>query len=101
MAAAICIYCSYSLPKYNDYDSSAPIRDLAGSYPDKPVLCWTYGMDMAGFTRQVERDGTAMVFPSLDDAADALAKLAAYGENLAAAPIHDGDQVQKPRRMGM
>ena len=28
-------------------------------------------MDIAGFTRQVERDGTAMVFPSLDDAAGA------------------------------
>lgn len=78
--AVICIYCSYSLPKYDAYDSSAHIRDLAGRYPDKPVLCWTYGLDIAGFTRRVERDGTAMVFPSLDDAAGALAKLAAYGE---------------------
>ncbi len=78
--AVICIYCSYTLPKYDAYDSSTHIRDLAGRYPDKPVLCWTYGLDIAGFTRQVERDGTAMVFPSLDDAAGALAKLAAYGE---------------------
>jgi acetyltransferase len=78
--AVICIYCSYTLPKYDAYDSSTHIRDLADRYPDKPVLCWTYGMDIAGFTRQVERDGTAMVFPSLDDAAGALAKLADYGE---------------------
>jgi acetyltransferase len=78
--AVICIYCSYTLPKYDAYDSSIHIRDLADRYPDKPVLCWSYGMDIAGFTRQVERDGTAMVFPSLDDAAGALAKLAAYGE---------------------
>jgi len=89
--AVICIYCSYTLPKYDAYDSSAHIRDLAARYPDKPVLCWSYGMDIAGFTRQVERDGTAMVFPSLDDAAGALAKLAAYGEyrDRGAAPVAD------------
>lgn len=78
--AVICIYCSYTLPKYEAYDSSVHIRDIARAYPGKPVLCWTYGMDIAGFTRKVEQDGAAMVFPSLDDAAGTLAKLAAYGE---------------------
>lgn len=84
--AVVCIYCSYTLPKYEAYDSSSHIRDMARAHPDKPVLCWTYGMDIAGFTRKVEQDGTAMVFPSLDDAADALAKLATYGEYRAQRP---------------
>lgn len=35
-------------------------------------------MDIAGFTRQVERDGTAMVFPSLDDAAGARGEAACH-----------------------
>ncbi len=77
--AVLCIYCSYSLPKYDAFDSSSHIRKLAGKYPEKPVLCWTYGMDIAGFTEKVEGDGTAMVFPSLEDAAGALAKLVQYG----------------------
>ena len=76
--AVLCIYCSYTLPKYDALDCSSHIRDLAKRFPEKPILCWTYGMDIAGFTRHVEKDGTAMVFPSLDDATGALAKLVEY-----------------------
>jgi acetyltransferase len=77
--AVLCIYCSYTLPKYDAFDASPHIAKLAGKYPEKPVLCWTYGMDIAGFTEKVEGHGTAMVFPSLEDAAGALARLAEYG----------------------
>jgi len=73
--AVLCIYCSYTLPKYSGYDASRYIGKLAAAYPDKPILGWSYGMDIAGFTEHVERDGTAMVFPSLEDATQTLAKL--------------------------
>ena len=73
--AVICIYCSYSLPKYADYDASLYIGKLSTAYPNKPILGWSYGMDIAGFTEQVERDGNAMVFPSLEDATGSLARM--------------------------
>ncbi len=74
----ICIYCSYPRPKYERFDSSAHIAAIAGKHPEKPVLCWSYGLDIEGFTRDIENDGTAMVFPSLDDAAKTFAKMADY-----------------------
>ena len=78
--AVICIYCSYKLPKYADFDASIYIRELAAKYPETPILGWTYGMDITGFTEHVERDGTAMVFPSFEDATQTLAKLVAWDE---------------------
>ncbi|MBN8478286.1 MAG: CoA-binding protein, partial [Burkholderiales bacterium] len=77
--AVLCIYCSYRLPKYALYDSSRHIGPIAARRPDKPVLCWTYGLDIEGFTRKVEAGGPTMVFQSLDDAARTLARLADYG----------------------
>ena len=74
----ICIYCSYPRPKYERFDSSAHIASIAGKHPEKPVLCWSYGLDIEGFTRDIENDGTAMVFPSRDDAAKTFAKMADY-----------------------
>ena len=74
----ICIYCSYPRPKYERFDSSAHIAAIAGKHPEKLVLCWSYGLDIEGFTRDIENDGTAMVFPSLDDAAKTFAKMADY-----------------------
>ena len=79
--SVICIYPSFSLPKYDAYDCSRHIRHLSRAYPDKPVLCWSYGLDVEGFSRSVEADGTSMVFPSLEDAANTLVKLARYGES--------------------
>jgi acetyltransferase len=76
--AVMCIYCSYPLPKYGLYDSSEHIARLADAYRGKPVLCWTYGLDIEGFTRKVEASGAAMVFQSLDDAAQSLARMADY-----------------------
>ncbi len=77
--ALICIYPSFTLPKYEAYDSARHIRDLAGQFPEKPVLCWSYGLDLVGFSREIERERTAMVFPSLVDAARTLRKLLDYG----------------------
>ena len=78
--AVICIYCSYTLPKYEQYDSSLYIADLAEKFPDKPILNWTYGMDIAGFSRRVENKGNTMVFRSLPEAAHTLARMNAYRE---------------------
>lgn len=78
--AVLCIYCSYTLPKYAVYDSSRYIASIASRYPHKPVLCWSYGMDIAGFTRAVEQQGNTMVFRSLEEATGTLAKLVQYRE---------------------
>lgn len=77
--AVLCIYCSYPLPKYARFDSSRYIGEIAARHRDKPVLCWTYGLDIEGFTSKVEAGGPAMVFQSLDHAAETLSKLADYG----------------------
>ncbi|MEX0922449.1 MAG: acetate--CoA ligase family protein [Rhodovibrionaceae bacterium] len=74
--AVLCIYCSYNLPKYQNFDVSQHVSRLAASYPDKPIACWSYGQDIEGITKTVEASGKAMVFPSLDGAAQALAHLA-------------------------
>jgi acyl-CoA synthetase (NDP forming) len=79
--AVICIYCSYTLPKYEAYDCTPHITEIAGKYPDKPIACWSYGIDIAGFTKAIEKDGTAMVFPSLASASSTFAKLIEYREN--------------------
>ncbi|MDP6078850.1 MAG: acetate--CoA ligase family protein [Arenicellales bacterium] len=78
--AVICIYCSYTLPKYEQYDSSLYIADLAEKFPAKPILNWTYGMDIAGFSRRIENRGNTMVFRSLPEAAHTLARMNAYRE---------------------
>lgn len=86
--AVMCIYCSYNLPKYDRYDASGYIRDLSAASPGKPVVCWSYGQDIEGFTRTIEAKRSAIVYPRLDDAARALAILAVQGarQHAAAAP---------------
>lgn len=79
--AVICIYCSYTLPKYDAYDCTSHITDIAGKYLDKPIACWSYGIDIAGFTEAIEKNGTTMVFPSLEAASGTFAKLVQYREN--------------------
>ena len=76
--AVICIYCSYTLPKYDALNSSRYIGEIASHNPEIPILCWTYGLDISGFTRKIEEQGTAMVFPSLESAGTAIAKMADY-----------------------
>lgn len=78
--SVICIYCSYTMPKYAAFDSSRYISDLAARFPEKPVVCWSYGMDIAGFSKEVERHGNTMVFRSLEEATGALSKLSHYRE---------------------
>lgn len=76
--AVICIYCSYTMPKYAAFDSARHIGALAARFPDKPILCWSYGMDIAGFSKAVEKQGNAMVFRSLEEATTTISKLNAY-----------------------
>ena len=78
--SVICIYCSYTMPKYAAFDSSRYIGDLAARFPEKPIVCWSYGMDIAGFSKEVERRGNTMVFRSLEEATGALSKLGRYRE---------------------
>ena len=80
--AVICIYCSYNLPKYGLYDVSPHIARLADERPGKPILGWSYGQDIEGITKAVESSGKAMVFPTLEGAATALAHLADHGERI-------------------
>ncbi len=84
--ALICIYCSYTLPKYAALDSSRHVGEIASRFPEKPVLCWSYGLDISGFSKRIEAGGAAMVFPSLDAAAGAIARMADYGAVRRAAP---------------
>ena len=84
--ALICIYCSYTLPKYAALDSSRHVGEIASRFPEKPVLCWSYGLDIAGFSKRIEDGGSAMVFPSLDAAAATIARMADYGAVRRAAP---------------
>lgn len=78
--AVLCIYCSYNQPKYAAYDASGHIAELSAAYPGKPVLCWSYGLDIEGVTRSVEASRSAMVFPTLDGAARSLARLADWSD---------------------
>jgi len=80
--AVMCIYCSYNLPKYDLYDASSYIRDLSAANRGKPVVCWSYGQDIEGFTRTIEEKRSAIVYPGLDDAAHALAALVRHSENM-------------------
>jgi len=75
-----CIYPSFTLPKHEDYNTSAHIRSMAEKFPQKPILCWSYGLDIVGFTNEIEKDGNVMVFPSLDDAALTVKRLSEYGK---------------------
>lgn len=84
--AVMCIYCSYNLPKYERFDASGYIRDLSARDRSKPVVCWSYGQDIEGFTRTIEAKRSAIVYPRLDDAARALAALAKCTERRLAAP---------------
>lgn len=91
--AVMCIYCSYTLPKYDRFDASGHIRDLSAAHRGKPVVCWSYGQDIEGFTRTIEARRSAMVYPRLDDAARALDVLARHGE-------HARGAVQTPSEAG-
>jgi acyl-CoA synthetase (NDP forming) len=74
--AVICIYCSYNLPKYAEYDASFHIRDISAAHRAKPIACWSYGQDIEGFTRTIEEKRSAVVYPTLDGAARSLALVA-------------------------
>jgi acetyltransferase len=78
--AVLCIYCSYNLPKYAQFDASGHIRDLSAANRGKPIACWSYGQDIEGFTRTIEQKRSAVVFPTLDGAARSLALVARQTE---------------------
>jgi len=76
--AVLCVYASLTLPKYDAYDTSIHITTLAREYPDIPIACWSYGLDVSAMTRRIESERNVVVFPSLGSAAGILAKMADY-----------------------
>ena len=83
--AVLAIYASLSLPKHQAFDVSRHLPALAGKHPRKPILGWSYGLDVQGMTKRLERDGNLMVFPSLEDAARTLRKMHDYARHTAQA----------------
>ncbi|MDY6907445.1 MAG: CoA-binding protein [Chloroflexota bacterium] len=60
-------------------DPAGGIFDLAERY-QKPIVCWLYGSDVGAVARGMERTGKAVVYPTLDRAMRALARLHEYWE---------------------
>ena len=83
--AVLAIYASLSLPKNASFDVSLHLPALAAKHPDKPILGWSYGLDVQGATKRMERDGNLVVFPSLEDGARTLRKMHDYARRTAQA----------------
>ena len=76
--ALICITGSF-LDKEGDFlDTTALIREIAGRYPDKPVVAWTYGQRFQDYAREFEKENNVAYFYSIDRAARALSALYKY-----------------------
>jgi len=78
MDAVICITGSF-LDKEGDFlDTTELIREIAGKYPEKPVVAWTYGQRFQDYAREFEKDNNVLYFYSIDRAARALSALYRY-----------------------
>ncbi len=74
----ICITGSF-LDKEGDFlDTTALIREIAGRYPDKPVVAWTYGQRFQDYAREFEKENNVVYFHTIDRAARALSALYNY-----------------------
>ncbi|MDF9406837.1 acetate--CoA ligase family protein [Pelotomaculum isophthalicicum JI] len=78
MDAVICITGSF-LDKEGDFlDTTELIREIAGKYPEKPVVAWTYGQRFQDYAREFEKENNVLYFYSIDRAARALSALYRY-----------------------
>ena len=78
--AVLCIYASFTTPKYDALNVSSHLKKMADRHPKKPLLGWSYGLDVSGITKEVEQDRNVIVFPSLKRATECLRKLNEYQE---------------------
>ena len=76
--SVMCIYASFTTPKYDVFNVSSHLRKMAAKYPEKPIVGWSYGLNVSGITRKIEQDGNIMVFPGLESAARCLRKMLDY-----------------------
>ncbi|MDD4169743.1 MAG: acetate--CoA ligase family protein, partial [Desulfotomaculaceae bacterium] len=76
--AVICMTSSH-LEKDEDFvDATGVIREIAGKYPDKPVVACTFGGRYHDYALELEKDNNVVFYFTLDRAARALARLYQY-----------------------
>lgn len=71
----VCIAIAPHLPGEAYLDASETIQETAAAHPDKPVALWFYGPNQPEIMGRVDRQGTAVAYPTLPRAARALAAL--------------------------
>jgi acetate---CoA ligase (ADP-forming) len=71
----VCIALAPHLPGEAYLDASKVIQETAAAYPHKPVALWFYGPNQPEIMDRVNRQGTAVAYPTLPRAARALAAL--------------------------
>ncbi|MCL6560220.1 MAG: acetate--CoA ligase family protein, partial [Firmicutes bacterium] len=74
----LCITSSFLAEDEDFLDISALIREVAGKYPDKPVVAWTYGGRFNDYAMKLEMEKNVVAYPTVERAARALAALYKY-----------------------
>jgi len=80
--AVICITGSF-LEKDKDFlDVTEIIHELAGAYPSKPIVGWTYGGRWQEYIEELGKEKNVVAYPSLERAARSLSALYRYHSEL-------------------
>jgi len=76
--SVICLTSSFLDEEGDFLDVTEMIREVAGKYPEKPVVAWTYGQRFQDYARKFEKENNVLYFYSIDRAARALSALYKY-----------------------
>lgn len=76
--AVICMTGSFLTPDEDFLDVTGDIREIAGKYPDKPVVVSSCGNNYRHYEEELEKDNTVVYYFTLERAARALAALYKY-----------------------
>ncbi|MFX4261545.1 acetate--CoA ligase family protein [Pelotomaculum propionicicum] len=76
--AVICMTGSFLAPEEDFLDITGIIREIAGRYPEKPVVVSSWGNYYRYYEEELEKDNTVVYYFSVDRAARALAGLYKY-----------------------
>ncbi|MDD2553633.1 MAG: acetate--CoA ligase family protein, partial [Desulfotomaculaceae bacterium] len=76
--AVICMTGSFLAPGEDFLDITGVIREIAGRYPEKPVVVNSWGSNYRYYEEELERDNTVVYYCSVDRAARALGALYKY-----------------------
>lgn len=97
--AVILMTGSFLEPEKDFLDVTGLIREFAGRYPEKPVAVTSWGNYYRYYEEEVEKDGTAVYYFSVDRAARALAGLYKYyrliknkERGMVTLPVHPGQK---------